>query len=116
MFLPLEFQSVNTPDQLKAGEYRAIRRGYVLPHTAKRMLEFTYTATGDSQACACEFIFVDEHGAVRCCDFLRLPDRAWRDSFGAKADYLTALLPGEVAAYELVDEEDLGSLILEERQ
>jgi hypothetical protein len=114
MFLPIEVQSVNSPDQLKAGEY-AVRCGvYASPDQKMTVLHYEYTRTGVADADASDVLLIDEAGAVRMCDFIRMPDRSWRDSFGARSDSILALLPSEIADFRLVEERSLPSQILGE--
>jgi hypothetical protein len=77
-----------------------------------RVLHYEYTRTGAADAEASDVLFIGEDGAVRMCDFIRMPDRSWRDSFGARSDSLLALLPSEMADYRLVEERSLPSQIL----
>lgn len=114
MFLPIEIQSVNQPGQLQAADYVAMRRTYASRDSATTMFQFEYRQRDAEQVAACDVLFVDADGVVRACDFLRMPDRSWRDSFGARADSLLALLPREVADFVLVDERPLGSFIMRE--
>jgi hypothetical protein len=114
MFLPIEIQSVNDPKQLPPGEYDATCLIWSSPNGQDRMMEFRYTRIGKEYHQACDLLFIDASGNMRLCDFVRMPDDAWRDSFGARADQLISLLPDEVSTYRLVDEQDLGSLYLQE--
>jgi hypothetical protein len=114
MFLPISIQSVNDPDQLPRGEYDATCLVWSSPDGGERLMEYRYTPVGQERPKACDLLFIDASGNMRFCDFLRMPDDAWRDSFGARADQLTSLLPDAVSTYRLVDEQDLGSLYLQE--
>ncbi|MBU9366417.1 MULTISPECIES: hypothetical protein [Burkholderiaceae] len=116
MFLPVQFQSVNHAGLLQAGEYHASCRTYTSRDRASTMLYFEYRRPEDELVSACDVVLIDRKGAVRACDFLRMADRSWRDSFGARADSLLALLPGEVAHFELVDEARLGALHVREAE
>ncbi|MCX4151008.1 MULTISPECIES: hypothetical protein [Paraburkholderia] len=114
MFLPIDIESVNAPDQLPPGEYDATCLVWSSPNGHDRMMEFRYTRVGKEHHQACDLLFIDSAGNVRLCDFIRMPDDAWRDSFGARADQLVSLLPDDVSTYRLVDEQDLGCLYLQE--
>lgn len=109
MFLPIELQSVNQVSQLECGEYLASRRTYVSRDRSTTMLNFEYTLSGDDVAAACDIVLVGKDGALHACDFVRMADRSWRDSSGARSDSLLALLPAEVDQFELVEEEAVGS-------
>lgn len=115
MFLPIEIQSVNQPGQLLAGEYRANCAVYSSPNSKTVVMHYEYTRVGATVADACDLLFVEESGATRMCDFIRMPDRSWRDSFGARSDSLLDLLPDEFAEYRLVDERDVGSHFVGDR-
>ena len=108
MFLPIEIQSVNRQEQLEHGEYHTSCRTYASEDGACTMLQFEYKRTEDELAGACEIVFVEPYGRISACDFLRMPDRSWRDNFGARADSLLTLLPREVAGYQLLAESELG--------
>lgn len=116
MFLPIEIRSVNNPSQLPNGEYRASCLTWSAPDGRSRMLEYRYARVGAGFEEARDLLFIDAAGTLRLCDFVRMPDRAWRDSFGARADDLAALLPAEMSEYQLAGEQDLGSLFLEESE
>ncbi|MGY6258943.1 hypothetical protein ACXIVK_36480 [Paraburkholderia caledonica] len=108
MFLPIEIRSVNRQEQLEEGEYHASCRTYASEDGACTMLHFEYKRVEDELAGACEIVFVDPDGGIRACDFLRMPDRSWRDSFGARADSLLPLLPHDAAGYRLLSVSELG--------
>lgn len=112
MFLPIEVQSVNNAGQLKAGEYAVHCAVYTSPDQKSTVLHYEYKRAGVADAEACDVLFIDGTGPVRMCDFIRMPDRSWRDSFGARADSLLALLPPEIAQYRLMDERALPSQIV----
>lgn len=108
MFLPIEIMSVNDRRQLRAGEYHASCRTYASADGACTMLQFEYMRIGDELAAACEIVFSGPDGVLSACDFLRMPDRSWRDCFGARADSLLDLLPRAVGSFRLVSLSDLG--------
>jgi hypothetical protein len=113
VFLPNEIESVNTLDQLPRGRYCVTREGYVSRRGGQYALMYTYLLEGDEFPLACDLLFIEAGGAARQVSFVRMPDGAWRDSFGAKADDLRALLPQEVCGYQLVSKDDLDYLNLE---
>jgi hypothetical protein len=108
MFLPIEIQSINRREQLKAGNYAALCNTYVAPDGTATMIQFEYKLPDEELVAACDIVLVGPHGAVRACDFMRMPDRSWRDSFGGRADLLLDLLPREVANFRLVEQAKLG--------
>lgn len=108
MFLPIHIDSVNRQEQLDEGEYHASCRTYASEDGSCTMLHFEYKRVGDELPGACEIVFVEPDGRVRACDFLRMPDRSWRDSFGARADSLLTLLPHDAAGYRLLGVSELG--------
>lgn len=115
MFLPVEIQSVNNPEQLLAGQYGASCAVYSSPDGRSVVIYFEYVRAGASIADACDLLVVEESGATRMCDFVRMPDRSWRDSSGARSDSLLDLLPVEFAEYRLLDERNMGSRTVGER-
>ncbi|MPV65641.1 hypothetical protein [Burkholderia sp. BE17] len=113
MLLPIEIASVNHRRLLKSGRYDARCLTFVSTDATRSVLQFEYRRVGDELISAVDVLFVDADGGTRMADFLRMPDRSWRDNFGARADSLLALLPPEIAEYELVDEVELGAQIVE---
>jgi len=116
MLLPIEIASVNHRRLLKSGQYDACCLTFVSGDATKSVLQFEYRRYGDEQISAVDLMFVDADGATRMADFLRMPDRSWRDNFGARADSLLTLLPDEIAGYELVGTVELGAQIVEEHR
>jgi hypothetical protein len=106
MFLPISIQSVNDPDQLPRGEYDATCLVWSSPDGEERLMEYRYTPIGQEHPKACDLLLIDASENMRLCDFLRMPDDAWRDSFGARADQLTSLRFCRVKAGEVVFEAD----------
>ena len=116
MFLPIEMQSVNHAGELLPGDYVASRRTYASRDWATTMFQFEYRMRDAVLVAACDIVFIESSGVVRACDFLRMPDRSWRDSFGARSDSLLTLLPRDVAEFELVGEDRLGELHVREAE
>ncbi|CAE6842469.1 hypothetical protein [Paraburkholderia aspalathi] len=114
MFLPIEIQSINHREQLLAGEYATNCAVYSSLDGKTVVMHYEYTRVGAAVAEACDLLFVEESGATRMCDFVRMPDRSWRDSFGARSDSLLDLLPAELAEYRLLEERQMGSQIVGE--
>jgi hypothetical protein len=116
MFLPFQFQSVNHPGHLRAGNYHASCRTYASRDRTTTMVVFEYRLPEADAVSACDMIFISSRGDVRACDFLRMSDRSWRDSFGARAASLLDLLPQDVAQFELLDEARLGDMHVREAE
>jgi hypothetical protein len=113
MFLPISIQSVNRASELPAGEYAATCAIYASMDTSSTVMKFEYTRAGSAYASACDILLIDGSGTARMCDFLRMPDRSWRDSFGARSDSLLDLLPAEISDYQFVEEKQLAARIVE---
>ena len=99
MLLPVVIRSVNQPSSLPAGEYSVKCSVFTDVTENASLLSFEYSSHDSGRICAIDGLFVDAGGTVRMADFMRLEDGLWRDSFGATADSLEALMPKEVARY-----------------
>ncbi|RQQ78684.1 hypothetical protein DF134_35570 [Burkholderia stagnalis] len=99
---------------LKPGRYSTRCLTFASADGARSVLQFEYRWLGGEHISAVDMLFVDDLVTIRMADFFRMPDRSWRDNFGARADSLLSLLPVELGEYELVDDVDLGVQIVGE--
>ncbi|WP_155713076.1 hypothetical protein [Burkholderia stagnalis] len=113
MLLPIEITSINHRRLLKSGRYDTRCLTFMSADATRSVLQFEYRRVGDELISAVDVLLVEADGGTRMADFLRMPDRSWRDNFGARADSLLTLLPLEIAEYELVEEVELGAQIME---
>jgi hypothetical protein len=112
MFSAWSIASVNRPHELPDGTYQpqsSIFRG--LGFQARLNL-YLSAETGD--ICAADLYVVLDDGAGRARDFLRLPDRRWRDSNGWIRDQLSELLPPELLGMKDEATTDLSPLVIHE--
>ncbi|WP_058034554.1 hypothetical protein [Burkholderia pseudomallei] len=112
MLLPIEIASVNHVGLLKPGRYDTRCLTFASADGARSVLQFEYRWLGAEHVLAVDMMLVDDLGTIRMADFFRMPDRSWRDNFGARADSILTLLPVELGGYELVDDVDLGVQIV----
>lgn len=112
MFLPIDFASVNSERDLAPGTYSAQCTGYGGPENKERAFLFSYTPAGAPSATVYDLVVVDGEGAVRARDFMWLADRSWRDSDGARANDLVALLPAELLVLPQTCERALPDLVV----
>lgn len=114
MLLPIRFASINEPAHLRPGKYRVTCSTYVSPSRSECAFQFEYRLVGAPTVTGIDMIFVGRDGAIRAADFLRMPDRRWRDNFGARSEELAVLLPTEVLDFQLVRVDDCGVQIIAE--
>lgn len=115
MFVPYEFTSVNRPEQLRRGVYRAVAEFYGGGAAAPRVSLVNYSLEPDPEVCAADLVVIEVDGSVRVCDYVWLPDRSWRDSAGLKANHLQELVPPELMALPLVGSLSLPAIELVEQ-
>jgi hypothetical protein len=116
MFVPIAFESVNSPAQLGRGSFSACCSVYsgADRRTQVHMIEYTSV---DGGASACEAFGgrgAGADGPTRARDFLWSSAHGWRDSDGECSDDLSALLPPELLLLRLVDRMVLGTVHSEE--
>lgn len=102
MFLPLDFKTQNSKSDLSPGLYECDCLVYQSPHDELKAFIFEYALFGSDFVSACDLLIVDAQESMFFRDFMRMPDRTWRDSYGARADALPALFPPEVLGYKLI--------------
>jgi hypothetical protein len=102
MFVPYSFASVNQPDQLRRGVYRAVAEFYGGGDDEPRVSLVNYSLEPDPEVCAADLVVIDVDGSVLLCDYVWMPDRSWRDSAGLKANHLLELVPPELMRLPLV--------------
>lgn len=115
MFVPLAFQSVNSPSDLQAGLYSASCTFYRDGRSALSALYFEYALHSTGEPQACDLVVIEPDGVVRARDFVWMPDRSWRDSDGLRANRLWALLPPEFLPLQFVRRQALDPVVVEER-
>lgn len=108
MLLPIEFCSVNDRADLRPGRYGVTCLTFVGMDRRESAFQFEYRREGDPTVIAIDMVFVGIDGTIRAADFLRMPDRAWRDNFGARSDSIEALLPAEILGLNLARVDDVG--------
>lgn len=99
---PPGFSSLNRLSDLLAGRYIAIRSQYALAEGDRyraEMCELFDIAT--STVIAADLMFFPPDGTCLFRDFALLPDGRWRDSYGARGDWLGDLLPPELGHFSL---------------
>ncbi|MGR9587111.1 hypothetical protein [Pandoraea sputorum] len=104
MFLPIMIRSGNKPEDLPAGEYSVKCSVFTDVTERASFFCFEYVSRDKDRICAIDGLFVDAAGSVRMTDFVHLRDGRWRDSFGATADSVEALIPQEVVKYRFIRE------------
>lgn len=107
MFFPFEFDSVNRLEDLADGTYQAVCSVYRRSGDARTLVLSEYRLRGESGPAACDLVVL-EGPDVYLRDFLRMPDRTWRDSYGRRGTNLADLLPDEMSAYSLITREIIG--------
>lgn len=107
MFLPVNFDSMNKVADLSPGLYACTCRAYQSHTDALKALVFKYSINPNKSALACDLMIIDALENVYFRDFMLMPDRTWRDSYGARGESLEALLPSEIFKYQLVEQYEL---------
>jgi hypothetical protein len=102
MFFPIKLATVNGIGDLQTGDYIPVCSTYENHEIARRVLFFEYSLVGDTSPSACDLVIIEPKGEVLMRDFVRLPDRSWRDSNGQRSDNLAEMLPSEIFEYKLV--------------
>jgi hypothetical protein len=110
MFLYPGFESRNAKADVPPGLYHGVCTVYVDRKTGAMALLSEYTLERASAPGIAELQLVDRDGqAVRFLDFIRMPDRSWRDSYGLRAQSLGGLLPGFIARYRFFESVETGA-------
>ena len=109
MFLYPGFESLNSLDDVLPGDYAGVLSVYIDRKTAAKALLSQYTRQLDVLPTIAELQMIDPDGqTVRFLDFVFMPDRSWRDSYGLRADELGLLLPVELASYTFFEQVETG--------
>ncbi len=116
MLIPIEFASVNQAADLPIGRYAARCLVFACSDETAQALLFEYAQVDNGIIQGCDLVITDADGAVRAADFVRLPDLAWRDNFGATGTTLQELLPAKMASWVLIEERELDAVKIEEAQ
>ena len=103
MFLPIIYESLNKVTALRPGLYGCNCCAYKSPKDALKAFIFEFSLIGKNDVIACDMLILDAAGDLFFRDFMLMPDRTWRDSYGARADSISALLPSEIFGYELIE-------------
>lgn len=113
MFLPIDYQSVNTRADIRAGRLRAFSAVYSNAGVGlmAQLLEYFDDDTGE--AVFMELVTSEADGSIRVHDYVLLHSGYWRSAFGEVASSPAALLPVELTAANLVSRSDLGVIALE---
>ena len=110
MFIPVDFDSINPADMAAPGVYRVTCERYAGVETQPTLLFFSYTHDAGSVPCFHDLVLISQDGDVQVRDYAWMPDRTWRDSAGAKAADLAALLPVELLSLRFVKREALPNI------
>jgi hypothetical protein len=110
MFLPIKFCSVNSPEDLAPGRYMASSTWYGRATDICMVLLVQYARDAGAQPAGVDLLVIEPDGTLRARDFAWLSDRSWRDSDGARANRLNALLPVELLRLQVVRSEHLGEI------
>lgn len=116
VLIPIEFASVNQAADLPFGRYSARCLVFACSDETAQALLFEYVHADSGVMQGCDLMITDADGAVRAADFVRLPDLAWRDNFGATGTTLEELLPAEMSSWVLIEERVLDTVQIEGEQ
>ena len=116
MFLPFSISSFNSGDQLEIGKYEAMVSVYVDYKKRRKMVYSEFIKDGETMPSAIDLAVIEDNGEIFMRDFLKLPDRSWRDSSGKRSDNITELLPSEIFDFPLVSRESAGFHFIGESQ
>lgn len=107
MFVPVPFDSVNSPASLEPGDYESFVQVFGEQSGSPRLCLFQYRPAGTDEVVAVDLLGIDSDGTVRVRDFVWMRDRCWRDSTGLRSNDLGAMLPPEVMAWTLLETRQL---------
>lgn len=108
MFLPVSFESENSVSELAPGVYESSCSAYQSLTDGLKAFIFEYKLRGALTFTICDLLIVDGAENLYFRDFMLMPDKTWRDSYGARSDSLDALFPPEVLEYKLIERVVLG--------
>jgi hypothetical protein len=109
MFLYPGFESLNSHRDVPPGDYAGVLSVYVDRKSAAKALLSQYTLHSAVLPSIAELQMIDADGqTIRFLDFVLMPDRSWRDSYGLRADHLGRLLPVELASYTFFEQVETG--------
>lgn len=103
MFLYAGFESVNSLSDIPRGRYRCECSFYVNSKSGLKVMLLEYSLGDDPAPCAAEVVVSADDRLVQFLDFVKMPDRTWRHSSGAKHDSLRSLLPPEIRTCRFVE-------------
>ena len=104
MFLPVNFKSRNSVSDLFPGVYACTCFTYVSTIDALKSMVFKYFNDPHSAVVACDLLIIDAVGDIYYRDFMLMPDRTWRDSYGARGESLECMLAPEIYKQELFEQ------------
>lgn len=110
MFLYPEFKSINNRSDVGHGTYVCHCSVYVGKAEFDKAVVCQYRRDGDADYVITELLIFGVDGMVSFCDFVKLKDRSWRDSFGNKSDDLLSLFPKEISRYKFVEKKTLSEV------
>jgi hypothetical protein len=114
VFLYPGFASTNSLDDLPYGQYHGFCSVYLDRQSGAKALVSEYWLPTETSARVVELQMINPDGqTVRFLDFVRMPDRSWRDSHGLRADSLGRLIPAHLASYSLFEQVETGIQNLE---
>lgn len=103
MFLYSGFESVNSLSDIENGIYRCECSIYENSKSSLKVMFLEYTLGNAEAVCVVEVVVSGKDGLLKFGDFVKLPDRSWRNSSGVKSDSLQDLLPLEIQSCRFVE-------------
>jgi hypothetical protein len=113
MFMTVDFEGGNCASHIPDGPYRGLCTFSKAPGEDFNVAFVEYTLEGRDQPTVVDLLLIDPRGDRFFRDFIRMPDRSWRDSYGARNDELNALLPPEILQFEVLEQREVGQFLVE---
>jgi hypothetical protein len=104
MFLPIQIESIISPNMLPSGKYEAMCKIYKSKSSESFVHLYTYSLCGTNEVLAYDVLIQSENKSQYFVDFAKLADNLWIDSYGLKSESIEKLLPVEILGYSLINE------------
>ncbi len=104
MFLPIDIDSMNSPNMLLSGKYEAQCQVYQSKISESFAHLYEYSLCGTSEIVAYDLLVQNSDQSQTFVDYAKFPDGLWMDSYGLKSDSIENLIPVDILDYSLINE------------
>lgn len=113
MFLPIDIDSMNSPNMLLSGKYEAKCQVYKTKNSESFAHLYEYSLCGSNEVTAYDLLVQNSDQSQTFVDYAKFPDGLWNDPYGLKSDSIEKLMPVDILDYSLINEYFAGYIHVE---